>query len=76
MIDYMLLNLGFLASNIGLKPEDVVPNSAHMSVPVPDDSIPPQAPIGRPIRQSLSRADVPMTIAESFYSPIRRSDFL
>ncbi len=74
MIDYMLLNLGFLASNMNLKPEDVV-----SMVPVPDDSAPPKPESTKtPARYGTGhiRSYFPMTIAESFYSPIRRSDFL
>ena len=71
MIEYMLMNLGFMAATIGIKPEDVV-----ATVPVPDDSIPPKgnSPPTQPI--GSRRGFEGITIAESFYSPIRRTDFL
>ncbi len=71
VIDYMLMNLGILAASLRLKPEDIV-----ASKPVPDDSHPPKdnRPSPQPIGPRHGLEGV--TIAESFYSPIRRTDFL
>lgn len=71
MIDYMLMNLGILAARLRIKPEDVV-----STVPVPDDSNPPKD--NRPSPQPIGprRGLEGVTIAENFYSPIRRTDFL
>lgn len=72
MIDFMLMNLGILAAGLGIKPTDVV-----STVPVPDDSNPPTKD-NRPSPQPIGprRGLEGVTIAESFYSPIRRTDFL
>jgi|GEM_PF-5481484 len=72
MIEYMLMNLGFLATHLGTKPEDVTGHNV-----TPDDSVPPK-PYTPPERQHVGpmRGTERITIAESFYSPIRRTDFL
>lgn len=70
MIDYMLMNLGLVAAAIGLKPEHVDPSLVPPKPPEPA----PQSP-----SQDLTyqhRGLEGITIAESFYSPIRRTDFL
>lgn len=70
MIDYMLMNLGLVAAAIGLKPEHV------------DPSVLPQQPAKQkddpasPESTYRNRGLEGITIAESFYSPIRRTDFL